>query len=79
MIATRVYDDRFFADRIADDGAVALQRTDGEGFADQGGACNGHGKSMACIRQKAMNGAQDSTPLADTDRQAKYLTSAKEK
>ncbi len=36
MIAPRIDHDRLFADRIADDRAVALQRADGEGFADEG-------------------------------------------
>jgi hypothetical protein len=34
-ITTRVDDDGFFADRVADDGAVALERADGKGFADE--------------------------------------------
>ncbi|MNS63086.1 hypothetical protein D3C72_961720 [compost metagenome] len=37
MIATRIDDDGLFRYRIADDRAVALQRADGEGFADEGG------------------------------------------
>ena len=37
MIATRVDDNGLFRYRIADDRAVALQRADGEGFADEGG------------------------------------------
>ncbi|MNR07690.1 hypothetical protein D3C85_1238200 [compost metagenome] len=41
-VATRVDDEGLFADRVADDGAVALQRADGEGFADQGGFCRVH-------------------------------------
>ncbi|MNX78075.1 hypothetical protein D3C86_1096440 [compost metagenome] len=35
MIATRIDDDGLFRYRIADDRAVALQRADGEGFADK--------------------------------------------
>ncbi|MNJ24228.1 hypothetical protein D3C77_186370 [compost metagenome] len=45
MVATRVHDDGLFADRVADDCAVALQRADGEGFADELWLCNVHGKS----------------------------------
>ena len=32
VIATGVDHDGFFSDRVANDGAVALQRADGEGF-----------------------------------------------
>ena len=34
-VATRVDDDGFFGDRVTDDRAVALQRANGEGFADE--------------------------------------------
>jgi len=36
-VAAWVDDDGFFAERVADQGAVALQRAYGEGFADEGG------------------------------------------
>ncbi|MNX68357.1 hypothetical protein D3C86_995290 [compost metagenome] len=42
MIATRIDDDGLFRDRIANDRAVALQRADGEGFADEGGLLGHH-------------------------------------
>ena len=45
MIATRIDDDGLFRDRIADDRAVALERADGEGFADQLGFGGVHGGS----------------------------------
>jgi hypothetical protein len=44
-VAAWVDDDGFLGDRIADDRAVALQRADGEGFADERWGWNGHGKS----------------------------------
>ncbi|MNI90342.1 hypothetical protein D3C73_1478550 [compost metagenome] len=34
-VTTRVDDDGLFGKRVADQGAVALQRPDGEGFADE--------------------------------------------
>ncbi|MNC72856.1 hypothetical protein D3C75_1239700 [compost metagenome] len=32
MVTARIDDDGFLADRVANNGAVALQRADGEGF-----------------------------------------------
>jgi hypothetical protein len=37
VIAARINDDGLFRHRIADDRAVALQRADGESFANEGG------------------------------------------
>jgi hypothetical protein len=45
MIATRIDDDGLFRYRIADDRAVALQRADGEGFANEGGLL-GHRRGL---------------------------------
>ncbi|MNJ67433.1 hypothetical protein D3C77_636050 [compost metagenome] len=46
MVTTRIDDDGLFADRVADDGAIALQRADGEGFADERGFSGFHGGSL---------------------------------
>ena len=43
VIAAGVDYDGFFSDRVANDGAVALQRPDGEGFANQRLFFNSHG------------------------------------
>jgi hypothetical protein len=45
VIAARVDDDGFFGDGVADDGAIALQRADGEGFADERWDWDSHEKS----------------------------------
>ncbi|MCY1177432.1 hypothetical protein D9M73_177420 [compost metagenome] len=45
MIATWIDDDGLFRYRIADDRAVALQRADGEGFANEGGLL-GHRRGL---------------------------------
>ena len=42
MVAARVDNDGLLGNRVADQGAVALQRADGEGFADQCGICGFH-------------------------------------
>jgi len=41
-IAPRIDDYGLFGQRVADDRAVALQRADGEGFADDCGFCAVH-------------------------------------
>ena len=45
VITARIDHDGLFGDRVADDRAVALQRADGEGFADKQGLCGFHGCS----------------------------------
>ncbi|MNF47428.1 hypothetical protein D3C84_286300 [compost metagenome] len=48
-IAARIDDDGLLGQRVADDGAVALQRPDGKGFADQGGL-GGHRTGSERVR-----------------------------
>src|SRR5690606_365552 len=54
MIAARIDYDGFLGDGVADDGAVALQRTDGKGFADQGRLGGFHGSPCSCLHGRSM-------------------------
>lgn len=47
-VAARIDDDGFFSDRVADDRAVALQRADGEGFADERVFCKQNRRYHLC-------------------------------
>ena len=61
MIATRIHHNGFFSHRITDDRAVALQRPDGEGFADEGGFC-AHGSGFQICLKPLKTSAPRSTP-----------------
>ncbi|MNI68754.1 hypothetical protein D3C73_1244650 [compost metagenome] len=69
VIATRVDHDGLFGDRVADDRAVALQRADREGFADQRRFGSVHGcswkKWMAYSRTARRHRRCHPLPLPD--------------
>ena len=54
MIATGIDHDSLLGDGVADDGAVALQRADGKGFADQAGLGGVHGSPCYCLHNGSM-------------------------